>query len=60
MWILLKSKGLRFSKEDFALITDLSSSPIPKCDKKSLRIMDTYFKGENKVRNDELEKVFFL
>ena len=26
--------------------------------KKSLRIRDTYFKGENKVRNDELEKVF--
>ena len=26
--------------------------------KKSLRIRNTYFKEENKVRNDELEKVF--
>ena len=58
IWILLKSKGLRFSKEEFALITGLSFGPITKCDKKSLRIRDTYFKGENKVRNDELEKVF--
>ena len=58
IWILLKSKGLRFSKEEFALITGLSFGHIPKCDKKSLQIRDTYFKGENKVRNDELEKVF--
>ena len=56
--ILLKSKGLRFSKEELALITDLSFGHIPKCDKKSLRVRDTYFKGGNKVRNDELEKVF--
>ena len=40
------------------MITGLSFGPIIKCDKKSLRIRDTYFKGENKVRNDELEKVF--
>ena len=40
------------------MITDLSFGHIPKCDKKSLRIRDTYFKGENKVRNDESEKVF--
>ena len=58
IWILLKSKGLRFSKEEFALIIGLSFGTIPKCDKKSLRIRDTYFKGENKVHNDELEKVF--
>ena len=40
------------------MITGLSFGHIPKCDKKSLQIRDTYFKGENKVRNDELEKVF--
>ena len=34
IWILLKSKGLRFSKEEFALITGLSFGPITKCDKK--------------------------
>ena len=32
IWILLKSKGLRFSKEEFALTTNLSFDPIPKCD----------------------------
>ena len=58
IWILLESKGLRFSKQDFALIIVLSFGPISKCDKKSLQIRDTYFKRENKVCNDELEKVF--
>ena len=57
MWILLKSKGLRFSKDEFELITRPSFVPILECDKKSLSIRDTYFKGENKMCNDELEKV---
>ena len=35
IWILLKSKGLRFSKEELALITGLNFGPIPKCDQKS-------------------------
>ena len=35
IWILLKSKGLRFSKEEFSFITGLSFGHIPKCDKKS-------------------------
>ena len=43
----IKVKGLIFSKEEFTLITALSFGPMPKCDKKSLRIRDTYFKGEN-------------
>ena len=57
IWILLKSNDLRFSKE-FALITGLSFGSIPKCDQKSLWIRDIYFKGENKVHNGELKKVF--
>ena len=35
----------------------MSFVPILECDKKSLSIRDTYFKGENKMCNDELEKV---
>ena len=58
IWILLASKGLRFSKDDLLLITSLSFGFILECDKKSLRMRDKYFKGENKVCNDELEKVF--
>ena len=58
IWILLKSKGLKFSKDVPILITRLSFGLIPKYDKKSSRIRDTYFKGENNVCNDELEKVF--
>ena len=58
IWILLESKGLRFSKDELLLITSLSFGFILECDKKSLRMRDKYFKGENKVCNDELEKVF--
>lgn len=58
MWILLKSKGLRFSRDAFVLITGLSFGFMSKYDKKSLRIKNTYFKGENKMCNNELEKVF--
>ena len=58
IWILLESKGLRFSKDELLLITSLSFGFIPECDKKSLRMRDTNFKGENKVCNDELGKVF--
>ena len=58
IWILLKSEGLRFSKNEFVLITSSSFGPILVCDQKSLRMRDTYFKGENKVCNDEFEKVF--
>ena len=42
------------------MITGLSFGPLLKCDQKSSRIKDVYFKGENKVRNDELEKVFLF
>ena len=60
MWILLKSNDLRFNKDEFVLISSLSLSLIPECHQKSLRIRDTCLKGENKVCNDELEKVFFF
>ena len=49
----MKSKGLRFGKDEFVLVTSLSFGPIPKFDKRSLRI-----KREKKVRNDQLERVF--
>ena len=58
MWILLKLKGLRFNKDEFQLITHSSFGHILKSDKKSLRIKYAYFKGENKVYNNKLEKVF--
>lgn len=56
--ILLKSKDLRFSKDEFVLVIGLRFGPILERDQKSLHIRDTYFKGENKVCNDELKKVF--
>ena len=60
MWILLKSKSLRFSKNEFVLIIGLSFGLILECDKKSLWIRDTYFKEENEMCNDKLEKVFLF
>ena len=60
MWILLKSNDLRFNKDEFVLISSLSLGLIPECHQKSLLIRDTYLKEENKVCNDELEKVFLF
>ena len=48
----MKLKGLRFGKDEFVLVTGLNFGPIPKFDKRSLRIREKYFKGEKKVRND--------
>ena len=59
IWMKLKSKGLRFGKDEFVLVTGLSFGHIPKFDKRSSRIREKYFKGEKKVHNDQLERVFF-
>ena len=58
MWILVYSKGLRFSASEFALITGLKFGNISQFDLTSLRIRDQYFNGENKIRNNRLEEVF--
>ena len=54
----MKSKGLRFAKNEFVLFTGLSFGHIPKFDKRSSRIKEKYFKGEKKMRNNKLERVF--
>ena len=58
MWILVHSKGLRFSALELALITRLKFGKISQFDITSLRIRDQYFNRENKILNDRLEKVF--
>ena len=58
IWILANSKGLRFCGLEFALITRLRFGQISKFDITSLRIIDKYFNGENKIRNDQLEEIF--
>ena len=58
MWILVHSKGLRFSALEFALITGLKFGKISQFDITSLRIRDQYFNKENKIHNDQLEEVF--
>ena len=52
MWFLVRSKELRFSPDEFTLITCLSIGPIPQHNPSTLRIRDVYFNGENKVCND--------
>ena len=52
MWILVNSKGLRFSALKFALIIGLKFGKISQFDITSLRIRDRYFNRENKIRND--------
>ena len=52
MWILVNSKGLRFSALEFALISGLKFGKISQFDITSLRIRDRYFNRENKIRND--------
>ena len=54
----MKSKRLRFGKDEFVLVTGLSFGPIPKFDKRSLLMREKYFKGEKKVCNDQLKRVF--
>ena len=58
LWFLVRSKGLRFSQDEFILITILSFGSIPQHNPSTLRIRNVYFNGENKVRNDQLEKTF--
>ena len=58
LWILVHSKGLRFSVLEFALITYLSFGNILQSNSTSLRIRDKYFNRENKIYNDLLEEVF--
>ena len=58
MWILIHSKGLRFSALEFALITRLKFGKFSQFDITSLRIRDQYFNRENKIHNDRLEEVF--
>ena len=58
IWMEVKSKGLRFGKDEFVLVIGLSFGPIPKFDKRLLRIREKYFKGEKKMCNDQLESVF--
>ena len=54
----MKSKGLRFGKDEFVLVIGLSFGPIPKYDKRSSRIREKYFKGEKKMHIDQLERGF--
>ena len=58
MWFLVNSKRLRFDENEFGLITGLSFGPIPQHEETSMRIRDVYINSENKVCNDQLEKVF--
>ena len=57
-WILVHSKGLRFSALEFALITRLKFGKISEFDITSLMIRDRYFNRENKICSDRLEEVF--
>ena len=56
LWILVHSKGLRFSVLEFALITYLRFGNILQSNSTSLRIRDKYFNRENKIYNDLLEE----
>ena len=48
----MRSKGLRFSKDEFVLVMNLSFGHIPKFDKRSLHIKEKHFKREKKICND--------
>ena len=58
MWFLVNSKASIFGQDEFELISGLSFGLFPQHNETWLRIRDAYFNGENKVRNDHLEKVF--
>ena len=58
MWFLVNSKTSIFGQDEFELISGLSFDLFPQHNETWLRIRDAYFNGENKVRNDHLEKVF--
>ena len=58
MWFLVNSKASIFGQDEFELISGLSFGLFSQHNETWLRIRDAYFNGENKVRNDHLEKVF--
>ena len=58
MWILVHSKGLRFSALEFALIIGLKFGKVSQFDITYLRIKDQYFNRKNKIHNDRLDDVF--
>ena len=58
MWILVHSKGLRFSALEFALIIGLKFGKVSQFDITYLRIRDQYFNRKSKIHNDRLDDVF--
>ena len=48
IWMEVKSKGLRFGKDEFVLVTSLNFRPIPKFDKRLSRIREKILKERRK------------